>query len=220
MIVFIFIVCSIYKITAQNKSTLSLKFTWKKTRKLSYSDYKLRFEDDTNGYLARYLDLDGHWKDTILPSYAIDSGFLYYGVDDSIGHSEVILYPSYSIDKNVMRYNIYAEFDPYKSYLKVRTPDMLEHEQIHFNLVEAYARKIRKYIRSCTIAKIDSIPIVISNYYDEQIAQHNIYDNDAWVDFFENGTLYHSDSLWKKRIDKQLDSLKAYEKSEGKVILK
>ena len=221
--VFIFILTSCFtvKIKSQIYDKSTSKFSWEKTRKLSYSDYKLRYAEDTNGYLAAYILPSGEWRDTVVPSFFIDTGFLYHGVSDSIAHSEVVLNPYYEIKKNTIKYNIYVEFYPYKSYMRVRTPDILMHEQIHFNMVELFARKVRKYINNCTINNIDSIPIIIAYYNDEQMNKQNSFDMDAWADFYDNvGNLYHSDSLWKRIVDKQLDSFRKYEKAQGTVIIK
>ncbi|HHG83368.1 MAG TPA: DUF922 domain-containing protein [Bacteroidetes bacterium] len=44
-------------------------------------------------------------------------------------------------------FNTYAMFVPEKSWVRQRTPALLAHEQLHFDITELHARKIRKFFR-------------------------------------------------------------------------
>ena len=201
-------------------------FSWSKNKTLKYSDYKIKYELDTNGYLASYLDKDGLVRDTVVHNFYMrfdDTSMSYYGIDDTLAHSHVAIYPIYEIyeDTSALYYDINAIFYPYKSYMKVRTKDILEHEQIHFDIAEVHARILRKYfndnIKKANLKKINK---TIDDYYNRQVKVHSSYDLDAKINFIQAGNLWQTDSIWRKKIDIQLDSLKAYESPTGTVILK
>jgi len=77
----------------------------------------------------------------------------------------------------------YAAMDPQLSWMKVKTPEVLKHEQGHFDLAEIYARKLEKTVNDTTIADLHDYVIFLTNYYkdimDELKAENDKYD--AWT---------------------------------------
>jgi hypothetical protein len=52
---------------------------------------------------------------------------------------------SWSCDARGFHQETYSMFVPTKSWVKTKTPELLKHEQLHFDITELHARKIRKY---------------------------------------------------------------------------
>jgi|GEM_PF-3426333 len=195
-------------------------FVWQKDRPLKFSDYKIHFSNDTSGYLASYYK-DGRLIDTLLPDAFTDTNLLYYGMDDTLALSGIEFNPDYELVGNKLLYNNSPLFYPHRSYMKIRTPDILCHEQIHFNIVEVYARELRRYFIK-NEHKGDKMKIYnrICRLENEIDRTNKVFDEDAKVDFIEKGNIKRSDSTWKKKIDAQLTSLSEYERPHGSVVIK
>jgi hypothetical protein len=52
---------------------------------------------------------------------------------------------SWGCDARGFKHETYSMFIPSKSWVKTKTPELLRHEQLHFDITELHARKIRKY---------------------------------------------------------------------------
>jgi hypothetical protein len=52
---------------------------------------------------------------------------------------------SWSCNSRGFQHETYSMFVPDKSWVKEETPALLRHEQLHFDITELHARKIRKY---------------------------------------------------------------------------
>lgn len=59
--------------------------------------------------------------------------------------------------KNEINYDVVAIFNRSKSWVRDRSPSLLAHEQLHFDIAELYARKIRKKIRDLKANGVDDI---------------------------------------------------------------
>lgn len=110
-------------------------------------------------------------------------------------------------------------FNPNDSWMLIKDERTLEHEQIHFNIAELYARKMRKSIDS--LSKL--------NVYDFQIYKDKIYDWNKKYDncnilfdqeiddrvYYLNGKfLSHKDKgqqkKWKEKVDVELKILEKF----------
>jgi hypothetical protein len=159
--------------------------------------------------------------DTVLRKYLVDTNFVFWGVPDTISHSEAGLDTSFSIQDGILKYKIYSIFFPNKSYMKIRTPDVLSHEQIHFDILEANARALRKYVRTKVTKKnAKEVGKEIYNIVDQNAKMNRSFDSLARIDLLANGDVYYSDSVWRIKVDKALYSLKDYRHPTGKVKLK
>lgn len=58
--------------------------------------------------------------------------------------SSVGLSISYIRKKNNVTFNVYSIFEKYHSYVFLKSDYLLNHEQLHFDIVELYAKKLRK----------------------------------------------------------------------------
>lgn len=106
---------------------------------------------------------------------------------------------------------VIAQFYPEKSwYLKERVNDtVLGHEQLHFDITELHARKLRKRIQNTKFTK--NIQKEISKIYDqvnkELRAMQNAYDEGS--DYSRN---YEGQLKWENKITSELKKLEKYHK--------
>ena len=120
---------------------------------------------------------------------------------------------SYS-NSNKIEYTTYvsSEFYPAKSwYLKDRVNDtVLGHEQLHFDITELHARKLRKRIKNKQFTK--NIQQEISKIYEIVSAELQQMQNE-----YDEGSDYSRDYegqvKWQKFIAKELQKLNQYSKS-------
>lgn len=134
----------------------------------------------------------------------------------------------YAKAENVYYYNITTLFSRYDSWMIVKSKDILEHEQIHFDIFELYARKMRRYL----------VEVIQNNYMagtmneiTDDIApvfeQLNKQLNDLQLEFDRqtaaltatNSSLVNTNTVWKKGIAQQLAELEQYALPEATITL-
>jgi hypothetical protein len=110
-------------------------------------------------------------------------------------------------DDNIPRYIIKSFFIKDKSWTKVDDELTLKHEQLHFDIYELYARKIRKKFEELNSNSISKTNVYDSIYFklvNKAIKENNRYDNEV---YFNN----KKQQEWLNRISKELEGLKEYE---------
>ncbi|QHI38833.1 hypothetical protein IMCC3317_42330 [Kordia antarctica] len=114
-------------------------------------------------------------------------------------------------DKIEYTTDVEAQFYPDRSwYLKERVNDtILKHEQLHFDITELHARKLRKRIKNVKTTK--NIQQVISKIYDEVSAELNKMQND-YDKGSEHSINYEGQVKWQKLIAKELQEHSRYRK--------
>lgn len=119
------------------------------------------------------------------------------------------IYAQGYIDQGFPNYRISNCFIKHLSWVTDFSSDGgLEHEQLHFDIAELYARKIRKAIdnlRKKKLKNYSSYEPVINRLLDEREAMDVQYDKET----------FHSMNIekqkeWCKKIAKDLDKLKKY----------
>ncbi|MFC6267151.1 hypothetical protein [Frigoriflavimonas asaccharolytica] len=109
-------------------------------------------------------------------------------------------------------------FGPNKSWLLLKTETTLEHEQIHFNIAELYARKMRKSIDS-----LNNLNVYNFQIHTEKIDDWNKKYNDRNIkfDFEIDSRVYYlngkflsdknrKQTPWKEKIDRELKTLEIF----------
>lgn len=85
---------------------------------------------------------------------------------------------------------------------------LLQHEQLHFDIAEVYARKIRKSIELLRRKKINAVEaytVEIQKLLKIRIETDTLYDEQT-----SHGINGNAQSSWKKKILKELDALNEY----------
>ena len=124
-----------------------------------------------------------------------------------------IEYSSFQRNKNsVPDFSIKTYFDPNESWILLKNDYVLQHEQIHFDLTELYARKMRKSVESLRQKNITNISI-----YRKKIQHWNAMKEKASNQFDADNQDYYikigqkilfqknpKQEAWKKKVDREL----------------
>ena len=124
-----------------------------------------------------------------------------------------IEYSSFQRNKNsVPEFSIKTYFDPNESWMLLKNDYVLQHDQIHFDLTELYARKMRKSVESLRQKNITNISI-----YRKKIQHWNAMKEKASNQFDADNQDYYikigqkilfqknpKQEAWKKKVDREL----------------
>jgi hypothetical protein len=114
--------------------------------------------------------------------------------------------------------DVEAYFDCEKSYFKdtIKIEQTLEHEQIHFDISELYARKFTKLITEQAKNSLE-LEEIINNILDQTRSELDLfqdkYDSEVYADRTKQ-------KIWLIDIKNQLDSLKEFENKSLKIPFK
>lgn len=112
--------------------------------------------------------------------------------------------------KNKVRYNVYALFNKKKSWSRDQSAQLLVHEQLHFDLAEVFARKIRKKIRELSAQNVNDVKVynqAIQILLQESNEADQRYDLETL-----HGALDQKQAAWAKQIHDELVALKNYKR--------
>ena len=133
-----------------------------------------------------------------------------------------IEYSSFQRNKNsVPDFSIKTYFDPNESWMLLKNDYVLQHEQIHFDLTELYARKMRKSIESLRQKNVTNISI-----YRKKIQRWNAMKEKASNQFDADNQDYYikigqkilfqknpKQEAWKKKVDRELFQYSLFKKN-------
>ena len=124
-----------------------------------------------------------------------------------------IEYSSFQRNKNsVPDFSIKTYFDPNESWMLLKNDYVLQHEQIHFDLTELYARKMRKSVESLRQKNVTNISIYRKKIYYWNLSKEktsNQFDADNQDYYIKIGQkiLFQKNpkqEAWKKKVDREL----------------
>lgn len=158
-----------------------------------------------------------------------DSMGLFSITVDSPAASVINILPViYATAENVYYYNITALFSRYDSWMIVKSKDILEHEQIHFDIFELYARKMRRqlietiqdnYMDGTLHEVSDEIAPVFEQLYQQLNDLQLEFDRQTAALTATNASLTNTNAVWKKGLQQQLAELEKYATAEGTITL-
>jgi hypothetical protein len=104
---------------------------------------------------------------------------------------------------------VIAVFYPNDSWKRKKKKGVLAHEQRHFDIVELFARKLRKQIQSGIYENYDDLVAKVNRYYDETDREL-----DAYQDRYDRMTSHSRNSRrqakWNSKVEMELDELSNY----------
>ena len=124
-----------------------------------------------------------------------------------------IEYSSFQRNKNsVPDFSIKTYFDPNESWMLLKNDYVLQHEQIHFDLTELYARKMRKSVESIRQKNVTNISIYRKkiqhwNVMKEKTSNQFDADNQDYYIKIGQKILFQKNpkqEAWKKKVDREL----------------
>ncbi len=159
-----------------------------------------------------------------------DTNFIFTISIDSPAASAITINPViYAVNESTYYYNISALFNKYESWMIVKSKDILEHEQIHFDIFELYARKMRKllveslkknYMEGMTGDLTNEISPAFEQLYQELNDMQLQFDRETMALTSSNAPLFKTNTKWKKLLVSQIGLLNEYSIPEGTVLLK
>ena len=136
-----------------------------------------------------------------------------HGKNGPLGYTTtcIFLYPNES--NGVLVFSVEALFIKSKSYIVEYSDYVLKHEQLHFDICELYARKLRKMISDKDFKKVSNVMQTIQNMYNKAsqdcFKEEEKYDNDT-----NHGLNAAKQQVWADDVKKQLTELDAYSNTE------
>ncbi|MGM0932436.1 MAG: DUF922 domain-containing protein [Bacteroidota bacterium] len=109
----------------------------------------------------------------------------------------------------VLKYEVVTNFFPQLSWVKEQEEDeyLLGHEQLHFDISELHARKLRKAIDEYEPGK--NIRRDLNRLYEsiekDRVAMQNLFDAETI-----HSTNKEAEAVWRKLVKKELAKLRAY----------
>lgn len=112
-------------------------------------------------------------------------------------------------ENEILRYKVRLVFYKNRAWTKDTSEIVLEHEQLHFDMAEIYARKMRKAIHDVLLKNKNPTSSdygqVIKGGLEEDDKRQNAYDNET-----VHGLIRASQHKWEKQIRLELEQLKEY----------
>lgn len=134
--------------------------------------------------------------------------------DDTFGDAGTavkIIAKPYYVGKRI-EYNVFPLFDRQKSWVFEKDSDLLAHEQLHFDIAELYARKIRK-----KVAALQSQNNKDLSHYNNEINKLLTESNEIDLRYDMetlHGGITVKQSEWRNKINQELKALEAYKKKK------
>jgi hypothetical protein len=132
----------------------------------------------------------------------VNKDTLFKGAKSATG----IMISPYSSDNKNYKYRVFAYFEMDKSFTDNDFEYILKHEQLHFDITELFARKIRKKYEFLEGKNLSVNYIHIYNEFFEKCNKYqDLYDLET-----AHGTIYKMQKKWEKKVVSELNSLKLY----------
>ncbi len=121
-------------------------------------------------------------------------------------------------------YNIAPLFSKQESWMIAKSEDILLHEQIHFDIFELYARRMRKYLllsvkRAHTTGSPNDLVNDITPTFDKLYKQLNAlqyeFDRQTGTITESNGSLFSLNEKWTTFLKNKIEELAEYATPEG-----
>jgi len=120
------------------------------------------------------------------------------------------IYYKFGFDGYKTYYKVFAFFNPKQSWVKPKKADKnhLKHEQVHFDITELYARKIRKTLSENTFQKHDNKKFenIVKTNISAMEEMQKLYDSET-----EHSINAEAQKQWNIKIKTELEKLKNYE---------
>ncbi len=127
---------------------------------------------------------------------------------DAVASTSTSLGLGYQVKNSTLTYQITCDFSKSKSWVLMKTPYILRHEQGHFDITEVYARKLNKALEEYSLnlrTYKQDINTIYTNIVHEKEMLQDQYDAES-----DHSRNKKSQMQWLTRIDKMLAATQAY----------
>ena len=104
---------------------------------------------------------------------------------------------------------VYASFTPEKSWMRKRLPEVLSHEQVHFDITELFARKFYHEVMSGVSFSKEKLRDLFKSENSACDKFQQQYDDET-----EHGTKEEMQAKWKEKVSTMLQSSEPYPTQE------
>lgn len=179
----LFVLAGSAQVKVENDSII----IWNKDRKITWDDFLSEKKINFHKYDNRYEE----------------------HADAAIAVS-IQIYPKEVNCWDIDYMEVVAQMNKTKSWTKSKTDVVLNHEQIHFDIAELYARKIRKsitkFIEENEECDLQGIADIYYRLIDEHQKMQFLYDEET-----KHSINFEKQKEWDKKIARQLEENKDYE---------
>ena len=112
-----------------------------------------------------------------------------------------------------LHYEVFSFFNPQSSWVVPESKNdyLLSHEQLHFDITELHARKLRKYLADLSVDQLGKRPKeVLNSFYTriekERGAMQNKYDRET-----NHSLNKEAEAKWQQYVKDELNKLKDYQ---------
>jgi predicted secreted Zn-dependent protease len=112
-----------------------------------------------------------------------------------------------SREKGILNYRVKLVFQKNRAWTRDTSKYLLAHEQLHFDVGELYARKLRRAIKEVRLREptVKNYQAVIEALISEENVKQDEYDDET-----VHGVIIENQRKWEKRIPIELEQLKEY----------
>ena len=110
-------------------------------------------------------------------------------------------------------FHVEAIFVKSKSYITNYSEYVLKHEQLHFDVCELYARKLRQKLTETDFKKVKNVQQLIQNAYTK-ISQDFNKEQDRYDEDTEHGLNAAKQQVWNDDINRRIKELDAFGDTE------
>ena len=109
---------------------------------------------------------------------------------------------------NPYNYVVISYFYKLRSSVTSRKPQILKHEQLHFDIAELFARKMRTKIKQLNKEKfdLDKYNKSIDDIYQKYFLYQEIFDKEAG-----HSVLIENQHYWEKKIARELKEMESFQ---------
>ena len=138
------------------------------------------------------------WKPTARLSWEDFKGSPDYE-SENVALTNTSIQLEYGYDKTSLEFTVKCRFDKTKSWVKIKNDDVLNHEQLHFDIAELYARKLRRQLREykfnpTTVA--EDVNHIYMKIMEEHHSMQQLYDVET-----DHSRLEDKQAEWEKRVE-------------------
>lgn len=163
----------------------------------SYSQDKMKIENDSIILWSENRQLT--WKDFKGKINALD---------DNSGFSARSSLNLQVIPSKKFGFNLLTRFKKNKAWSKSQDLSLLRHEQLHFDIMEIFARKVRKCFFEMKENNLKDTNLYFKAYneiFDNYEIFDRLYDTET-----NHGQIIEKQKEWEEKIAKELEELKEY----------
>jgi len=114
-------------------------------------------------------------------------------------------------------FSVQAVFVKSKSNIIQTSDYVLKHEQLHFDICELYARKLRKMLKETDFTKVKNIQQKIQTMYDKVNAEYGKYQQ-KYDEDTNHGENPAKQKVWSDDIANQMNELEPYSSTEVNIV--